>query len=186
MLHNNLSTKCSCSSEAECSLRIIQGCTTGAQITIHRPFYIDSVLIQSRKQLVILFCTACARFLKLAPFIEYLKVFGHFDNAYENCKWRDRATRCFVRDEVAGDDYGASSFSSFSPSYRSFDSKSGKDSTSIVSQIALIFARANVTLLLDSALTTTLKRLCASNLSADYWVPTGHIAMPESHAITPL
>ena len=84
----------------EQDVEFIRGCITPVQIGTHRPSYLNAILIQSRGRTMGLSCLACrSERPGLRPFPECRRVAEHFDGACANCKWRDHASRCFVRDE---------------------------------------------------------------------------------------
>ena len=81
-------------------VEFIRGCITPIQISTHRPSYLNAILIQSRGRTLGLPCLACrSERSGLRPFPECRRVAGHFGGACANCKWRDHASRCSVRDE---------------------------------------------------------------------------------------
>ncbi|OJD20796.1 hypothetical protein ACJ73_07867, partial [Blastomyces percursus] len=57
-----------------------------------------AILIQSRGRPEVQACAACRGGPGLRPFPECRRLPGHFGGACDNCKWRDRAIRCSVRD----------------------------------------------------------------------------------------
>jgi hypothetical protein len=88
----------------------VPGAITPNQVRSHRPSYINAILIQSRGNMVPGLCTACQTPRPgLRPFPECRRVPGHFGGCCGNCKWRDHASKCFVRDdiivELSDDDY---------------------------------------------------------------------------------
>ncbi len=71
------------------------------QIGSHRPSYINAILIQSGDQAAPNLCIACSQPRPgLNPFPYCRHVVRHFGGACGNCKWRDHASRCSVRDAV--------------------------------------------------------------------------------------
>ena len=73
------------------------------QLQMHRPSYVNAILIQSRGRAVVPVCDACSRARPgLCPFPQCIRAAGHFGGACGNCKWRDRAASCSVRDENQG------------------------------------------------------------------------------------
>jgi len=87
----------------------VPGAITPKQVGSHRPSYINAILIQSRGNTVPGPCTACQGPRPgLRPFPECRRVPGHFGGCCGNCKWRDHAFKCSVRDdmvvEVSDDD----------------------------------------------------------------------------------
>jgi len=72
----------------------VRGTISSNQVGMHRPSYINAVLIQSREQVAPVACTQCARPNGLRPFPKCRFVPEHFGGACANCKWRDHATRC--------------------------------------------------------------------------------------------
>ncbi|OJD24033.1 hypothetical protein ACJ73_04608 [Blastomyces percursus] len=73
----------------------VRGAITEVQVRSHRQSYVNALLIQSRGQPEPHACTACRGG---RPFPECRRVPGHFGGACGNCKWRDHAARCSVRD----------------------------------------------------------------------------------------
>jgi hypothetical protein len=65
---------------------------------MHRPSYVNAVLIQSRGMDHRRPCSACRGGAGFRPFPECRRLPGHFGGACGNCKWRDHASRCSVRD----------------------------------------------------------------------------------------
>jgi hypothetical protein len=87
----------------------VPGAITPKQVGSHRPSYINAILIQSRGNMVLGPCTACQGLRPgLRPFPECRRLPGHFGGCCGNCKWRDHAFKCSVRDdmvvEVSDDD----------------------------------------------------------------------------------
>ena len=77
----------------------VWGRISGHQVLTHRPSYINAVLIQRAGVLVPGGgCTACRTRPGLTPFTDCFRAPGHFGGACGNCKWRDYAARCSVRD----------------------------------------------------------------------------------------
>jgi hypothetical protein len=73
------------------------------QIRSHRPSYVNAILIQSRGKTGRHSCDSCVSADPGPyPFPSCRKVPGHFGGACANCKWRDHASRCTVRDENGG------------------------------------------------------------------------------------
>lgn len=70
------------------------------QILSHRASYINGLLVQSRGRPEVHACTDCRGRTGLRPFTECVRLPGHFGGACGNCKWRDRASHCSVRDEI--------------------------------------------------------------------------------------
>jgi hypothetical protein len=68
-----------------------------------RPSYLNGVLIQSRGRTGMT-CTACTQNPDRGPFTDCRRAAGHFDGACGNCKWRDHAARCSVRNPEEKDD----------------------------------------------------------------------------------
>lgn len=91
-------------------VRFVRGSITQQQVRTHRPSYVNAILIQSRGSLVPGGCSRCRRSPQLRrPFPECRRVVGHFGGCCGNCKWRDHAARCVVReaevvDLVSSDD----------------------------------------------------------------------------------
>jgi hypothetical protein len=82
-----------------CSVAWVRGSITLPQILSHRPSYINAILIQSRGRPERRACLTCRRSISgPRPFPECRRVPGHFGGACGNCKWRDHASRCTVRD----------------------------------------------------------------------------------------
>jgi hypothetical protein len=69
---------------------------------MHRPSYVNAVLIQSRGMAHHRPCSACRGGAGFRPFPECRHLPGHFGGACGNCKWRDHASRCSVRDTGFG------------------------------------------------------------------------------------
>ena len=61
-----------------------------------RASYLNAILIQSRGRAGKT-CLDCARNPNRGPFVECRRARGHFDGCCGNCKWRDHAIRCSVR-----------------------------------------------------------------------------------------
>ncbi|EDN08837.1 predicted protein [Histoplasma mississippiense (nom. inval.)] len=77
----------------------VRGSMTELQVRSHRPSYINAILIQSRGRTEPHACLACrSAHPGLRPFPECRRLPGHFGGACGNCKWRDHAIRCSVRD----------------------------------------------------------------------------------------
>jgi Protein of unknown function (DUF3716) len=68
------------------------GQITPEQVLMHRPSYINALLIQSRGVVQVPACTRCQR--GRGPFPECRRVQGHFGGCCGNCKWPDAAARC--------------------------------------------------------------------------------------------
>jgi len=69
---------------------------TPQQVRTHQLSYINAILIQSRGMLVPDGCTDCQeRGMTLFP--ECRRTPGHFGECCGNCKWRDHAAHCSVR-----------------------------------------------------------------------------------------
>ncbi len=86
----------------------VRGTISSNQVGMHRPSYINAVLIQSRGQVVPVTCTQCARPNGLRPFPECRFVPEHFEGACVNCKWRNHAARCNLleaEDDESGDEW---------------------------------------------------------------------------------
>ena len=65
------------------------------QINMHRPSYINGILIQSRGMLQDPPCASCAAAAPgFHPFLECRRVPGHFGGCCGNCKWRDGCSHC--------------------------------------------------------------------------------------------
>ncbi|KAJ5249373.1 hypothetical protein N7524_011689 [Penicillium chrysogenum] len=79
------------------TVQFVYGVITGTQVHSQRPSYINALLIQSRGLPLITPCEAC-RQTQRRPFPAYVRAPGHFGGACGNCKWRDAAIRCTVRD----------------------------------------------------------------------------------------
>ena len=78
----------------------VRGAITPNQVASHRPSYINAILIQSRGNVVLNPCTACQGLCPgLRPFPECRRLPGHFGGCCGNCKWRDHALKCSVRDD---------------------------------------------------------------------------------------
>ena len=73
------------------------------QLGSHRPSYVNAILIQSRGRVGTGPCSACASTPMPTPFPKCRRLPGHFGGACGNCKWRDHAARCSVRDNQGGD-----------------------------------------------------------------------------------
>jgi Protein of unknown function (DUF3716) len=79
------------------------------QINLHRPSYINGILIQSRGILQDPPYGRCVEELK--PFLECRRVPGHFGGCCDNCKWPNAAISCTARNpnevpiQVIGDDH---------------------------------------------------------------------------------
>ncbi|EDN03974.1 predicted protein [Histoplasma mississippiense (nom. inval.)] len=72
---------------------------TELQVRSHRPSYINAIFIQSRGGTEPHACLACrSAHPGLRPSPECRRLPGHFGGACGNCKWRDHAIRCSVRD----------------------------------------------------------------------------------------
>lgn len=80
----------------------VRGNINGQQIVSQRPSYINALLIQSRGDRLRSVCDACA--VRCKPFPECIRLPGYFGGCCGNCKWRDHAARCSVRD---GEPYNA-------------------------------------------------------------------------------
>jgi hypothetical protein len=81
----------------------VRGAIQLYQLRSVRPSYIHGILIQSRGQPVAAPCAACqASRPGLRPFPECRRLPGHFGGCCGNCKWRDHAARCTVRDNNDG------------------------------------------------------------------------------------
>jgi Protein of unknown function (DUF3716) len=76
----------------------VRGSMNEHQVLSHRPSYINAILIQSRGRTEVQACLACRTGPGLRPFPECRRLLGHFGGACGNCKWRDHASRCSVRD----------------------------------------------------------------------------------------
>jgi hypothetical protein len=74
----------------------VAGSITGQQIVSQRPAYINALLIQSRGNLLVRPCDTCAH--RSRPFHQCIRLPGEFGGCCGNCKWRDRACWCSVRD----------------------------------------------------------------------------------------
>jgi hypothetical protein len=75
----------------------VRGNINGQQIVSQRPSYINALLIQSRGNPLVRVCDACADRCK--PFPQCIRIPGYFGGCCGNCKWRDHASRCTVRDD---------------------------------------------------------------------------------------
>ncbi len=64
------------------------------QIRMHRSSYINAVLIQSRKQVVLMTCTQCTWSNSLRSFLKCRFVSEYFEKICVNCKWQNHVTRC--------------------------------------------------------------------------------------------
>ena len=85
-------------------VEFVHGTITAAQISSHRPGYINAILIQSRGHAPPRACRQCRSVRPgLRPFPECRSTPGHFGGACANCKWRDHGARCSL---VTGDDDG--------------------------------------------------------------------------------
>jgi hypothetical protein len=87
----------------------VRGAITPNQVASHRPSYINAILIQNRGNVVLNPCTACQGSRPgLRPFPECRRLPEHFGGCCGNCKWRDHALKCSVRDnrivELSDDD----------------------------------------------------------------------------------
>jgi Protein of unknown function (DUF3716) len=79
----------------------VRGAITPKQVGSHRPSYINAILIQSRGNVVSSPCTGCQGPRHgPRPFPECRRLPGHFGGSCGNCKWRDHAARCSVRDNI--------------------------------------------------------------------------------------
>lgn len=88
-------------------IAFVRDAITPDQIRSQRPSYINAILVQSRGRQPPAPCTACAAVRPgLRPFPQCRRVRGYFDGACANCKWRDHASRCSVRDEEYGEEEG--------------------------------------------------------------------------------
>ncbi|KAE8334105.1 hypothetical protein BDV24DRAFT_170591 [Aspergillus arachidicola] len=67
---------------------------------MHRPSYVNTLLIQSRGHRLAEPCTRCRRGQGRLLFPECRQVPGAFGGACANCKWPDKASQCPVRDEL--------------------------------------------------------------------------------------
>ncbi|KAL1954481.1 hypothetical protein VTO42DRAFT_1157 [Malbranchea cinnamomea] len=76
----------------------VRGSMSEHQILSHRPSYISAILIQYRECMEVQACTACRGGPGLRPFPECRRLPDHFGGACGNCKWRNHASHCFVRD----------------------------------------------------------------------------------------
>ena len=86
-------------------VRYVRGAVQFYQLNSCHPSYINAVLIQSRERPENPACTACCTAPGLCPFPQCVRAPGHFGGACGNCKWRDHAARCSVRDrDQDGDD----------------------------------------------------------------------------------
>ncbi|KAJ5298114.1 AMP-dependent synthetase/ligase [Penicillium atrosanguineum] len=74
----------------------VRGNINGQQIVSQRPSYINALLIQSRGNQLVQPCEACVDRCK--PFPQCIRLPGQFGGCCGNCKWRDHASRCSVRD----------------------------------------------------------------------------------------
>lgn len=85
-------------------VQFIRGSIIPSQVGMHRPSYINAILIQSRGVAGEQPCDACRRARTgPRPFPECRRVAGHFGGACANCKWRDHASRCSVRGDEDDD-----------------------------------------------------------------------------------
>ncbi len=66
-----------------------------------RPRYLNAVLIQSRGRTGMI-CEACFTSPGRGPFTDCRRAKGYFNGACGNCKWRDHAARCSVRQPGQG------------------------------------------------------------------------------------
>jgi hypothetical protein len=81
---------------------VVRGRVTMNQVASRRPSYINALLIQRAGILVPAGCNECQR-RGFTPFPECRIVYGHFDDACGNCKWRDHGARCGPVDDQSGD-----------------------------------------------------------------------------------
>ena len=83
---------------------VVRKAITETQVRSYPLFYINILLIQSRGITVRTLCstyyTQITAFANrwARPFFICTRLPGHFGGAYTNCKWRDHADRCSVRD----------------------------------------------------------------------------------------
>lgn len=82
----------------------VRGRITIAQVASHRPSYINALLIQRAGSEVDHACTACRMQQETnpngwaRPFPDCVRLSGLFGGSCGNCKWKDHAARCSVRD----------------------------------------------------------------------------------------
>jgi hypothetical protein len=76
----------------------VRGAITPAQVSTHRPSYINAILIQSRGVLVPGGGCLHCRTRGSRPFLECRRLPGHFGGSCGSCKWRDHAERCTAKD----------------------------------------------------------------------------------------
>jgi hypothetical protein len=67
---------------------------TLAQVSTHRPSYVNAILIQRAGILVPSRCNRCCSSASFTPFPKCRYISSEFGNACSNCKWRDHAARC--------------------------------------------------------------------------------------------
>jgi hypothetical protein len=72
----------------------VPGAITLAQVSTHRPSYVNAILIQRAGILIPNGCNRCRSGAGFTPFPECRYIPGEFGNACGNCKWRDHAARC--------------------------------------------------------------------------------------------
>jgi hypothetical protein len=78
---------------------IVRGSMTGRQINSHRQSYINALLIASRGRPTMSPCGgSCQSSRGGRPFRMCIRLPGHFGGSCANCKWRDWASHCSVRD----------------------------------------------------------------------------------------
>jgi hypothetical protein len=73
------------------------GAVTPQQVSSHRPSYINAILIQRAGTSQTPACLQCQR-RGMRPFPECRRTPGHFSGCCGNCKWRNHALRCTIRD----------------------------------------------------------------------------------------
>ncbi|KAH6659912.1 hypothetical protein BKA67DRAFT_641087 [Truncatella angustata] len=85
---------------------VVNRSITPAQVVSHRPSYINFLLITSRGRVSATPCVSCRLAAALSPFgwarpsPVCVRLPGHFGGCCSNCKWKDQASRCSVRDGV--------------------------------------------------------------------------------------
>jgi hypothetical protein len=82
----------------------VRGGVSERQVRMHRPSYVNALLIQSRGVLVPEPCASCQNKMLMDrdayayPFVHCIRLPGHFGGCCGNCKWPDRASRCSIRE----------------------------------------------------------------------------------------
>ena len=77
----------------------VRGSIHPYQIGMHRPSYVNAILIQSRGRVVDQPCQRCRGAVPgPRPFPSCRRANGHFGGCCANCKWPDYASQCTVQD----------------------------------------------------------------------------------------